>query len=56
MDDEIAGKDAGGQGRAWRIFGWVLLGCVIGAAMVAAFIAYGQPELLLEQMNLRYCG
>ena len=42
--------------RVWRIVGWVLLGVVLGAALVAAFLAYGQPELLLEQLNLRYCG
>lgn len=42
--------------RGWRIVGWVLLGVLLGAALVAAFLAYGQPELLLEQLNLRYCG
>lgn len=42
--------------RGWRVLGWVLLGAVLGAALVAAFLAYGQPELLLEQLNLRYCG
>ncbi len=56
MDDEIADKQRLSIGRGWRILGWVLLGGVIGGVMVAAFIAYGQPELLLEQMNLRYCG
>lgn len=40
----------------WRIAGWLLLGIVLGAVLVGAFLAYGQPELLLEQMNLRYCG
>jgi len=34
----------------------MLLGGMIGLALVAAFLAYGQPELLLEQLNLRYCG
>ncbi|MBV2184334.1 MAG: hypothetical protein KUL88_07340 [Rhizobium sp.] len=56
MDNEIAGKMERPHGRGWRIVGWVLLGSVIGGALVVAFIAYGQPELLLEQMNLRYCG
>ncbi|MDO8959701.1 MAG: hypothetical protein Q7U85_08220 [Rhodocyclaceae bacterium] len=42
--------------RGWRVLGWLLLGAVLGAALVAAFLAYGQPELLLEQLNLRYCG
>ncbi|MDO9242752.1 MAG: hypothetical protein Q7U32_02970 [Rhodocyclaceae bacterium] len=42
--------------RRWRTVGWVLLGAVLGAVLVAAFLAYGQPELLLEQLNLRYCG
>lgn len=42
------------QGRA--ILGWLVLGSLIGVILAAAFLAYGQPELLLEQMNLRYCG
>ena len=42
--------------RGWRILGWMLLGGMIGLALVAAFLAYGQPELLMEQLNLRYCG
>lgn len=42
--------------RGWRIVGWVMLGAVLGAALVVAFLAYSQPELLLEQLNLRYCG
>jgi hypothetical protein len=42
--------------HGWRVLGWLLLGGVLGAALVAAFLAYGQPELLLEQLNLRYCG
>jgi hypothetical protein len=46
-----------GNGRSrWHVLGWVLLGGVIGAALVLAFVAYSQPGLLLEQMNLRYCG
>jgi hypothetical protein len=40
----------------WRVAGWILLGALIGGALVGAFFAYGQPELLLEQLNLRYCG
>ncbi|MHB1358296.1 MAG: hypothetical protein ACYCWC_01785 [Rhodocyclaceae bacterium] len=42
--------------RGWRVVGWVLLGAALGAALAAAFLAYGQPELLLEQLTLRYCG
>lgn len=56
MDDEFANKVESPHGRGWRIVGWVLLGCLIGGALTAVFIAYGQPELLLEQLNLRYCG
>lgn len=56
MSDEIADKPVRPPGSGWRILGWVLLGCAIGGVLVAAFIAYGQPGLLLEQMNLRYCG
>lgn len=41
---------------AWKALAWAGLGLVLGAALAAAFIAYGQPGLLLEQMNLRYCG
>lgn len=41
---------------AWRVFGWVALGLILGLVLVAVFLAYGQPELLLEQLNLRYCG
>lgn len=44
------------QRHGWRILGWVMLGIFVGAALVAAFLAYGQPGLLLEQLNLRYCG
>lgn len=40
----------------WRAAVWVVVGVLLGLALVAAFFAYGQPELLLEQMNLRYCG
>jgi hypothetical protein len=33
------------------------LGLVIfGAALALAFVAYQQPELLLQTTNLRYCG
>ncbi len=40
----------------WRMAGWVVFGIALGLVLAVAFIAYGQPELLLEQMNLRYCG
>jgi hypothetical protein len=33
-----------------------LLLLVAGLAAAAIFAAYGQPELLLEAANLRYCG
>jgi hypothetical protein len=56
MGDEIDGKLERASGHGWRILGWILIGCLIGGVLVAAFIAYGQPGLLLEQMNLRYCG
>lgn len=39
-----------------RVLVWLLLGMVFGVLLAALFFAYGQPELLLEQMNLRYCG
>lgn len=39
-----------------RIGGWLILGSLFGAVLAAAFMAYGQPGLLLEQLNLRYCG
>jgi hypothetical protein len=42
--------------HGWRSLGLMLLGGLICLALVAAFLAYGQPELLLEQLNLRYCG
>ncbi len=40
----------------WR---WLLIG--LGAALALAllvliFLAYQQPELLLDWVNLRYCG
>lgn len=44
------------SGQTWRVLGWMALGVLIGAILAAAFLAYGQPELLLEQLNLRYCG
>ena len=34
------------------VLGWVSL----GAALALGFVAYRQPELLLEALNLRYCG
>ncbi len=42
--------------QRWRVLVWVLLGALCGAGLVVLFIAYGQPAMLLEQMNLRYCG
>jgi hypothetical protein len=45
-----------GVHRVWRTVGWVLVGLVSGAVLLGIFLAYGQPELLLEQLNLRYCG
>jgi hypothetical protein len=58
MTENLTDTQATTPGRQsrWRVLGWVLLGGVIGAALVMAFVAYGQPGLLLEQMNLRYCG
>lgn len=62
MTDNQAGNDglASGasrpSGRGWRIAAWLLLGILLGVILAVAFFAYGQPELLLEQMNLRYCG
>ncbi len=44
------------QSQRWRILGWLMLGVLVGTILAAAFLAYGQPELLLEQLNLRYCG
>jgi hypothetical protein len=35
---------------------WAGLGLLLGLLLAALFLAYGQPALLLEQMNLRYCG
>lgn len=45
-----------GVSHVWRVLARVALGIVVAAALVAVFWAYGQPELLLEQLNLRYCG
>ena len=58
MRDESTENTAADRvvGRGWRVLGWMLLGGLICLALVAAFLAYGQPELLLEQLNLRYCG
>lgn len=52
---ENSSPDSKGK-RRWQIFGWILVGMIVSALMVSAFLAYGQPELLLEQLNLRYCG
>jgi disulfide bond formation protein DsbB len=58
MDDESVQQTMQNQNprHGWRVLGWVMLGVLLGAALVAVFLAYGQPELLLEQLNLRYCG
>ena len=57
MVSEDATQDGAARSRhIWRILGWLLLGIALGVVLVAAFLAYGQPELLLEQLNLRYCG
>lgn len=40
------------RGARWV---WCLL-LLAGIAAVAAFLGYGQAELLLEAANLRYCG
>lgn len=45
-----------GAGSRWRVLGWVVVGILFGVALAVLFLAYGQPELLLDQMNLRYCG
>ena len=29
---------------------------LLGAALALGFVAYQQPELLLQTTNLRYCG
>lgn len=57
MTDNGAAASAASKGaRRWRTLGWVVLGALGGAALVLLFLAYGQPALLLEQTNLRYCG
>lgn len=38
--------------RALQALGLIL----IGAVLALAFVAYRQPDLLLETINLRYCG
>lgn len=38
--------------RFWQTISFALL----GAILLLAFIAYRQPDLLLEAVNLRYCG
>jgi hypothetical protein len=41
----------------WRCrVGWMLATCVGAAVLWVVFRAYQQPGLLLEFMNLRYCG
>ncbi|HEX8986914.1 MAG TPA: hypothetical protein VF816_03055 [Rhodocyclaceae bacterium] len=53
--DECARHDTAGAARrklAWRVVGLILL--LVLAAL--AFVGYRQPELLLDYVNLRYCG
>ncbi|MBU0753223.1 MAG: hypothetical protein KJ787_02815 [Gammaproteobacteria bacterium] len=40
--------------RHW--WAWMLALALGIAAVAAAFVGYGQPELLLDAVNLRYCG
>ncbi|MEW6164515.1 MAG: hypothetical protein AB1642_05585 [Pseudomonadota bacterium] len=40
----------------WGVLVWILVGVMFGVVLMVAFIAYGQPGLLLEHLNLRYCG
>jgi hypothetical protein len=58
MNDSRA-EEAGDQSptalRSRRGWAWLLL-LVASLASAAIFAAYGQPELLLEAVNLRYCG
>ena len=42
--------------RPLNIIAWLIIGCVAIIALLAVFFGYEQPGLLLEQMNLRYCG
>ena len=42
--------------RRWQIVGWIGLGCLLAVILMAIFLAYGQPELLLRDAGLRYCG
>jgi len=47
---------ANGRGAKRRLF-WLVLGAVLLTALAAlAFLGYRQPELLLDYVNLRYCG
>jgi hypothetical protein len=58
MSEDSAGEpvvDQSGR-RGWQVLGWMIVGGIVGIILLAAFLAYGQPELLLEQLNLRYCG
>ncbi|WP_165904837.1 hypothetical protein [Sulfurisoma sediminicola] len=58
MNDSRA-DEQGGQNptalRPRRGWAWLLL-LVASLAAAAIFAGYGQPELLLEAVNLRYCG
>lgn len=36
--------------------GWWLAAVLAALILAMVFVAYRQPELLLEFLNLRYCG
>jgi hypothetical protein len=43
--------------RAKRKLAWLVLGTMVLTALLAlAFFGYRQPGLLLDYVNLRYCG
>jgi hypothetical protein len=37
-------------------FRWIFVVAIAFAAAMATFMAYQQPALLLDFLNLRYCG
>jgi hypothetical protein len=41
---------------AWRRHAWLLWFVAGIAVATVVFIGYGQRELLLDAVNLRYCG
>ncbi|MCX8018386.1 MAG: hypothetical protein N2690_10875 [Rhodocyclaceae bacterium] len=57
MTDSGANESKPGRDkRLLRALGWMLLGALGATVLIALFLAYAQPTLLLEQVNLRYCG